>query len=97
MKTLQNIKDTLSGYLPKLIKKYHLKEIGIFGSYVKNMQTEKSDVDILVDFEEIPSLFDFVDLKIELSDILGLNVDLVMKNSLKPRIGQRILQEVILL
>jgi len=97
MKTLQEIKDTLSKYMPKLIQEDKLKEIGVFGSYVKNRQTEESDVDILVDFEEVPSLFEFVGLKIELSDLLNMDVDVVMKSALKPHIGKRILQEVVLL
>ena len=97
MKTLQEIKQTLSRVLPNMMQKYKLKEIGIFGSYVKNRQTEQSDVDILVDFEAPPSLFEFVDLKSELSDALNMNVDLVMKSALKPRIGKRIVQEVVLL
>lgn len=97
MKTLQEIKDTLSKYMPKLIQEDKLKEIGVFGSYVKNRQTEESDVDILVDFEEVPSLFELVGLKIELSDLLNMDVDVVMKSALKPHIGKRILQEVVLL
>ncbi len=97
MKTLQEIKDTLSEYMPKLIQEDKLKEIGVFGSYVKNRQTEESDVDILVDFEEVPSLFELVGLKIELSDLLNMDVDVVMKSALKPHIGKRILQEVVLL
>ncbi len=97
VKTFHEIRDTLAGYIPELICRYKLREIGIFGSYVKNAQTEVSDVDILVDFEEIPTLFDFTGLKEELSDILNIRVDLVMKSALKPRIGKRISEEVILL
>lgn len=97
MKTFHEIRDTLVRHIPGLIRRYKLREIGIFGSYVKNVQTESSDVDILVDFEEIPTLFDFAGLKDELSDILSIRVDLVMKSALKPRIGKRISEEVILL
>ncbi len=97
MKTLQEIKETLSEYMPKLIQEYKLKEIGVFGSYIRNRQTEESDVDILVDFEEVPSLFELVGLKIELSDLLNMDVDVVMKSALKPHTGKRILQEVVLL
>ena len=97
MKTLADIKNTLMVHKTDLAQKYFLKHIGIFGSYVKNTQTAKSDLDVLVDFEEVPTLFDFVGLKEELSDLVGVNVDLVMQSALKPRIGQRILAEVVLL
>nr|WP_232215778.1 hypothetical protein [Archaeoglobus veneficus] len=52
---------------------------------------------VLVEFEEVPTLLDFVELKYYLTDILGVNVDLVMKKTLKPRIGRRILEEVVLI
>jgi len=95
MKTLAEIKETLTIHKKDLSQKYFLKDIGIFGSYVKNTQTETSDVDLLVDFEEVPTLFDVVGLRDELSDLLKIKVDLVMKNTLKPHIGKRILEEVI--
>ena len=56
-----------------------------------------SDIDILIDFEEYPSLLEFVGIEDELSKALGIKVDLVMKSGLKPRLGRRILQEIIYL
>ena len=97
MKTLSEIKERVSSYLPTLKQHYKLREIGIFGSYIKNMQTEQSDLDILVEFEEVPSLFELVGLKNELSDVLNMDVDVVMKSALKPHLGKRIVQEVVLL
>jgi len=97
LKTIQDIKNNLSVHTSDLIERYKIREIGIFGSYVKQRQSKDSDVDILVDFEEVPTLFDFVGLRDELSDILKIRVDLVMKSGLKPRIGKRILEEVVLL
>jgi len=67
----------------------------VFGSVVKNEQHETSDVDTLVEFDKAVDLFAFVNLKNHLSDLLSINVDLVMKKALKPKIGQRILQEVV--
>ena len=52
-----------------------------------------SDLDLLVTFEEVPTLFQFVALENFLSDDLGVKVDLVMKDSLKPAIGKYILEE----
>ncbi len=70
----------------ELRQKYKVEEIGIFGSYVRAEQTQKSDVDILVTFYETIDLFSFVELENHLSDLLGVKVDLVMKEGLKPRL-----------
>ena len=80
---------------PVLEQQYKVKEIGVFGSYAKYKQQEKSDLDILVEFEETPTLLQFINLKNYLSDILEVKVDLVMKTALKPHIGKSILKEVI--
>jgi predicted nucleotidyltransferase len=82
-------------HLADLRERYGVESLGIFGSYVRGKQREDSDLDILVEFFRTPDLFEFVALKHELSDLLGVNVDLVMKDALKPRIGKRILQEVV--
>jgi hypothetical protein len=68
----------------------------VFGSYVRQQQHVGSDVDLLVTFVEPPSLIQFIELENELSDRLGIKVDLVMRDALKPAIGQRILNEVVL-
>jgi len=97
MKSIQEIKETLEKHKVELKEKYKIKEIGIFGSYVRGEQKGKSDLDILIEFEGDAklSLLDVVGLEIELSDLLGVKVDLVEKKSLKPYIGQYILREVI--
>ena len=95
MKTVQDIKGILKSHKEELESKYGVKEIGIFGSYVKEEQTETSDVDILVEFEKPLGLLEFVGLKNYLSDLLGVNVDLVMRKALKPSIGERVLGEVV--
>ena len=95
MKSLEEIKNTLTKQKQELRQKYRVKEIGIFGSYVRGEQKKQSDVDLLVEFEE-PSnltLLDFIRLENYLSEILGVKVDLVEKHTLKPRIGKRVLQE----
>ena len=69
--------------------------MGIFGSYVRGEQKKKSDLDVLVDFVEPISLFRFVELEDFLSQRLGVKVDLVMKDSLKARIKDSILDEAI--
>ena len=80
------------------LSKYHIKSIGVFGSFVRGEQRQRSDIDILVDFEnDDMDLFTFIELKNYLSSRLGRKVDLVMKDSLKPHIGKRIMDEVVYL
>lgn len=86
---------TLRQHLPELAKKYHVRSLEVFGSYVRNEQTPESDLDVLVTFEQAPGLFEFIDLRDRLSDVLGVKVDLVMKTALKPRLEERILHEAI--
>ena len=95
--TLKEIKKTLAKCKPELKRKFEIKELGIFGSYISGEQGEKSDLDILVAFEDDArlSLLDMVGLEIELSELLGVKVDLVEKKYLKPFIGQHILREVV--
>ena|SRR5215469_12695979 len=75
-----------------------LKEAGVtrsalFGSYVRGEENETSDIDILVDYPESKSLFDFVGTKMELEDALGKKVDLVEYKTVKPRLKDYILSE----
>lgn len=97
MKTLEEIQQWLVRNKSLLKERYKVRELGVFGSYVRQEQTEASDVDVLVEFSETPSLLKFVNLENYLSDNLGVKVDLVHKSGLKPRIGERILAEVVYL
>ena len=96
-KSLDEIKKILKKYEKELKEKYGVKEIGIFGSYIRGEAKEESDLDILVEFEPDAniSLLEFVELENYLSDLLGVKVDLVEKCVLKPRIGKQILNEVV--
>ena len=93
--SVPQIKRILARHLPDLRRTYHVESLGIFGSYVRDEQGPESDLDLLVTFSEPPGLIRFVALENHLSDLLGVKVDLVMKNALKPRLGERILQEVV--
>ncbi|NJL87487.1 MAG: nucleotidyltransferase family protein [Leptolyngbyaceae cyanobacterium SM1_1_3] len=97
MKTLEEIKQWLGQHKPLLQEHCKVRELGVFGSYVRQEQSKTSDVDVLIEFFETPSLLKFVNLENYLSDNLGVKVDLVHKAGLKPRIGERILAEVIYL
>ena len=80
---------------PELAKRYGVQSLGVFGSFVRGEEKPDSDLDVLVEFVAPPSLFEYVRLQNEISDLLGVSVDLVMKSALKPEIGKRILEEVI--
>ena len=67
--------------LPVLAERYHVSSLGLFGSYLRGTQRPDSDLDILVTFSETPSLFRLVELENHLSDLLGVKVDLVMRDS----------------
>jgi len=91
---LSEIKEVLEKHKAELANKYHVSQIGVFGSYVRNEQTSQSDVDILVDFSAPISLFEFIDMEEELSNLLNIKVELVSRRALKPYIGEYILKEV---
>jgi predicted nucleotidyltransferase len=74
---------------------YSVSSLEVFGSFVRGDQTPASDVDLLVDFDESPSLFRFIQLEDELTAILHVKVDLVMKAGLKPTLGAMILGEAL--
>jgi len=91
---LCEVKRELNRQKPMLARRYGVKQIGIFGSYIRGKARPKSDLDLLVDFSRPISLISFVQLRNNLSDQLGVNVDLVMKRALKPGIGKSVLKEV---
>jgi hypothetical protein len=95
MKALDEIKEILSSHKKELEEKYRIKEISIFGSYVRNEQEDKSDLDILVDFYEVPDLFKFIEIEEYLESLLGVKVDLVRKPVLREEIREEILEEAI--
>lgn len=92
---LGEIKRKIDEHNPFLEKEFKVKSISVFGSYLREEQNEESDIDILVEFYDIIDLFKFVELEYFLSDILGRKVDLVMKDTLKPRIRDRTLKEAV--
>jgi predicted nucleotidyltransferase len=95
MRDIEELKQILNEHKESLKEEYMIKEIGIFGSYIKHKEQKTSDIDILVDFHNAIDLLTFVHLKNYLSDLLQVDVDLVMKKALKPGIGERVLKEVV--
>ena len=83
MKTVDEIKSILAQHKEELRDRYKVKEIGIFGSYIRGEQREKSDLDILVEFEK-PIGLEFIELAEFLESLLEVKVDLVSKGAVKP-------------
>lgn len=94
----QEITHQLRAMLPNLRQQYGVRELWLFGSYVRAEQTAESDVDILVTFDNPHlSLIEFIQLEQQLAAALGIKVDLVEREMLKPTIGKNILQEAVAL
>lgn len=86
IKAIQGNKDTL--------KAYGVKSVGIFGSFAASRQTAASDIDVLVEFKKEGKTFDnYMGLKLFLEELFGRRVDLVIKDTLKARIKDRVLSE----
>ena len=84
MRTLQDIKVTLSNHKSRLFNDYPIKTMAIFGSYSRREQNDHSDLDILVEFSDKIGIR-FVDLAEDLEKIVGFKVDLVSKNGIKEK------------
>ena len=97
MKNTFQIQRILKENIPMLKQEYEINQLGMFGSYVRNEQTPESDLDLLVTFINKPSLFRFIELENHLSDLLDTKVDLVMESALKPKIGETIQKELVIL
>lgn len=78
----------------EVLRRYKVKSIALFGSYVRNEQKEGSDIDFLVEFDKGVTLFDFVELQDSLSQILCKKVCVVSRRGLNKHIGPYILKEV---
>ncbi len=92
---LEKILRTIKDLQEEIKKEYKAKIIGLFGSYVRGEQKERSDVDILVRFFEGATLFDFVGLAEFLEEKLDVKVDVVSERALRPELKEQILKEVI--
>ncbi|MCS6964607.1 MAG: nucleotidyltransferase family protein [Thermoflexus sp.] len=97
MKSREEIEQILLAHKAELREKYGVCEIGLFGSYVRGEQHPSSDVDILVEFENVPGLLKFLELEEYLSHLLGVQVDLVRKAAIRPELRERILSEAVML
>jgi predicted nucleotidyltransferase len=77
------------------LDEYHVRSLALFGTAARDEAGPASDVDVLVEFSIVPSLLTLIHIENQLSDLLGIKVDLVMKSALKPRIRDRVLAEAV--
>jgi uncharacterized protein len=86
VKSVEEVKAILKEHKAEVIQKYRVREMGIFGSFVRSEQKRRSDVDILVEFDprNIPGLIKLIEM-----------VDVVIKSGIRPELKKGILKEVI--
>jgi predicted nucleotidyltransferase len=89
------IRTKLRRHLPDLKARFGVRTLELFGSYVRHENRADSDLDLLVTFDRTPGLLRFIELENSLSDLMGLKVDLVLRDSLKPAIGRQVLAEAL--
>lgn len=92
---LKKAKDIMRRYGKDLMGRYKVNEIAIFGSYARGEQKKKSDMDVLVEFEDVPGLFKFLELERYLTKLMGVKVDLVRRKALRPELKDTILSEAV--
>jgi predicted nucleotidyltransferase len=93
--TLNEIKKTLKKHKAEVVRDYKVKEIGVFGSVVRGEQKKRSDIDILVEYSELPDLLKLIELENRLEKLLKKKVDLVEKSGIRPELKDEILKEVV--
>lgn len=93
MRDLDDILADLRRIKPDLERRYHIRELSVFGSYARGQQTEASDVDVLIDAARGMTLLDLAGLQLELQEMLGLSVDVAMMGGLRPRVEPEIMRE----
>jgi len=95
MRDTSVILDQLRSMRHELRERYHVSSIGIFGSYSRKDQTEQSDLDLVVEFEEPIGMMAFVHLKNLIADRLKIRIDLVTPEGLHPLIRDQVMHEVV--
>ena len=95
MPSATEVQEQLAALKPQLMEEYPISEIGVFGSYARDEQRPDSDLDVVVTFDQPVTLFDLVRLENTLTKRLGVDVDLVTRDSLKPRIESRVSEDVV--
>ncbi len=95
MKTLEEIKNIVALYRDDIREKYKVKYLGVFGSYLRNEQTEESDIDILIEFNEPVGGFHLIATETFLTSILNQKVDLIPRKAVKGEFEKNILENLV--
>ena len=95
VRNVEEAKAVLKEHKAEVVRKFRVREIGIFGSFVRGEQKNSSDVDILVTFSGIPDVFRYMELEDYLRKLLRKRVDLVRREAIRPELKKRILKETV--
>jgi len=95
MKTLEEIRAVVRAHEVELRRRYKARVVGIFGSYIRSEQEENSDLDLLAEFDEKASLLDLGGAQVMLSELLGVKVDLIPREDIRPELKESIESEVV--
>ena len=92
---LATARTRLGALLPEFQERYAVRSFSIFGSFARGEQTPESDLDVMVDFDRMPNLYDLVGLRLDMQDALGIDVDLIMRDGVKPHALPSILRDLV--
>lgn len=90
-------KQKLYNEIGDFLKSKGATKVTVFGSYVRNEETPESDIDVMVDFKQPITLFDFAGYQIELQDKIGMKVDLIMEGGMNPLIEKYAMKDFVVL
>ena len=91
----EEVLATLRAVKPVIVKRYKVRSIDLFGSFVRGQQTADSDIDLLAEFDDNADLFDLVGLALWLEELFQRPVDVVPKRSLRAELQDTVLEQVI--
>ncbi len=95
MKDTSEILDQLRSMRPELRERFHVRRIGIFGSYAREAQSASSDLDLVVEFDQPIGMMAFIHLRNLVAERLRIPVDLVTPDGLHPLIRNQVMHEVV--
>ncbi len=90
-------KQKLYSEIVEFLKSKGATKVAVFGSYVRDEETQDSDIDVLVDFRDPITLFDFAGYQLDLQDKIGLRVDMVMEGGINPLVDKYIQKDLVVL
>jgi predicted nucleotidyltransferase len=95
MPTIDEIRRLILAHQDELHRRYKARVVGIFGSYVRGEERPDSDLDVLAVFDSNASLLDLGGAQVMLSDLLGMKVDLIPREDIRPELRTRIESEAV--